>query len=147
MLRRTCKSRYPTAAMKRERYRDCHGIAFDEYRMCLPDDVREWPQIKRVQDWEVEKKMHQWFGSCWNCGDGSFHLPLECHHIIGGTKGRSDELCNIAMLGQSCHANANTNKLPMGRVLFLKWEWDRLHTDWVRIALLHRKHLPDLITE
>lgn len=97
-MRRVSKTRVARAKRLTEQYADCHGIPFDEYRFHLPDLVSDWPKVVRVDDHEVERQMHEWFGSCWNCGDGSFCMPLQSHHIIGGTKGRSDEYCNISVL-------------------------------------------------
>lgn len=148
MLRRK-SSRYPTPAQKREReqWADCHGIPFDEYRLWLPEKCSDWRQVVRVKNDSVERLMHEWHWTCWNLD--AWHpaySKVEAHHIAAGTKGRADEFTNIAMFCAECHSNVNTDRLPMGRVLYLKWKHDRAHVDWVRLALLHRKHLPDLIT-
>lgn len=142
-MNRTSKTR-----QKSERYADCHGVRFDEYRDWLPERVSDWKQIVRVDDPVVCARMHGSWANCWECGGfRGWEYIIEAHHIVGGTKGRADEFCNIAMLCRECHSNANTAKLPMGRILFIKWKWDRQHVDWVRLALLKRSFLPDLITD
>jgi 5-methylcytosine-specific restriction endonuclease McrA len=149
-MRRISKTRQAKAKRLTERYADSKGIPFDEYRVWLPERVSEWPQVRRVDDYEVCKRMHDQWQMCWNCCRIDFITirgVVQAHHIAAGTKGRSDELTNIAMLCGDCHANANTDALPLGRILFLKWKHDRQYTDWVRLALLARRHLPDLITD
>lgn len=150
-MRRISKSRVAKAKRLTERYADCHGIPFDEYRLWLPEKVSDWLQVQRVDDGCVCFAMHLDYQYCWACeainGGVTDFNPIEAHHIVGGTKGRSDEFCNVAMLCRYCHKIANTDSLPFGRILFLKWKHDRQHCDWVRLALLRRQHLPDLITD
>lgn len=149
-LRPKSKSRVARAKRLTERYADSKGVPFDEYRFHLPDRVSEWPKVVRVDDDSVEQKMHGWYSKCWNCGAWrvfEWQDDMQTHHVVGGTRGRSDEYTNIAVLCARCHGNANTAALPMGHILYIKWKHDRQHTDWVRLALLHRQHLPDLITD
>jgi len=70
---------------------------------------------------------------------------LELHHVIGGTKGRSDERTNLIMLCRDCHEQVATAGL--GAILGMKWSIDRQGTDWVRLAVLRRSFLPDLIID
>ncbi len=143
---RKIKTKIRRVSKKRARvanYPDCHGIDFDEVRLHLPARVADWPTVVRVKDPAICRAMHEWFRGCWNCG----WSRVEAHHIAGGTKGRSDEFCNIAMLCGACHPKANTAELPMGRILYLKWKFDKPHTDWVRLSLLANRFLPDLITD
>ena len=144
----------PLRQKTQERYRDSRGLAFDEVRAYVEIHFgmrpSEWPRIKEVKDPDVCSRMHDLFCECWNCGGeggyGTFRR-IEVHHICGGTKGRNDEPCNTAMLCNlpRCHPSANTSELPIGRVLFLKWKHDRQNCDWVRLTLLNRKFLPELI--
>lgn len=138
-----------------ERYRDCHGIAFDEVRGYMEKHFglkcSDWPTIKRIDDPLVLQHMHSWFDSeaiCWGCGKViiGVYPPLEAHHIEGGTKGRSDEFCNLAMICSNCHVDVHASTIPKGKVLFLKWSQDRQHTDWIRMTLLRGHYLPELIT-
>lgn len=146
MLRRK-SSRYPTPAQKRERYADCKGVFFDQCRLWLPQRTAEWPQVTRVNDHTLLATIPRI--RCWRCRVEPIQhwLPIEVHHIVGGTKGRSDEWTNLIPLCQTCHGIANTKLFPLGQVLFKKWFCDRAHVDWVRLTLLRRQHLPDLITE
>jgi hypothetical protein len=97
--------------------------------------------------------MHLLFGECWSCGwpaCANFSTELrtiELHHVFAGTVGRSDEFTNCAMLCSDCHRKVNTPELPTGRILYLCWKFNRQHLSWVRMALLARHHLPDLITD
>ena len=75
----------------------------------------------------------------------SLSVVLECHHIIGGTKGRSDELTNLICLCRSCHQRLGPHSEEnLGTILFWKWATDRGTLSWVRLAILHRRFLPDL---
>jgi hypothetical protein len=152
-MRRTSTARRKRAKRQTEGYADSRGIRFDEYHFYLPAKVSDWQTVVRVDDPTVCRKMHEWHGDmCWACGWpwSSMDVPtrrIEAHHIAAGTKGRADEYANIAMLCNLCHLSANTSGLPMGRILFVKWAFDRQHVDWVRIALLARRFLPGLILD
>lgn len=126
-----------------ERYRDSKGIALDQVALWLPPRVSDWPAVKRVKDVVICAKMHEWFKECWWCGYRSgWNTRIEAHHLAAGySNGRSDEYCNIAMLCSECHAKVKTPQLSQSRLLRLKWEYDRQHTDWVRLCLLARKFL------
>jgi 5-methylcytosine-specific restriction endonuclease McrA len=152
-MRRTSTARRKRAKRQTEGYADSRGIRFDEYHFHLPAKVSDWQTVVRVDDARICSDMHEWFKGCWACcwDDRDYaattDYELQAHHITGGTKGRSDEYSNIAMLCMDCHGDANTNGLPMGRILFLKWKFDRQHTDWVRLALLARRFLPGLFLD
>lgn len=147
-MKRISQSRKNLAKRRRERYADSRGLPFDEYRLWLPERVSEWPRVKPVMDYEPLSLMHGLFDDeCWNCGsEAGWGHNTEAHHIFGAAR-RSDELTNLAMLCRRCHENVNTPALPLGRILYLKWKADRWHLDWVRLATIAGKHLPDLITE
>jgi hypothetical protein len=153
-MKRTSPRRQQRARVLLNQYPDAHGILFAEHHLWLPAKVSDWPQVWRVDDPVVCQTMHKMFQFCWACGnfykydcDRGYYNRREIHHITGGIKGRSDEMCNVSVLCTECHKNANTAKLPIGRILFLKWREDRQHCDWVRLALLARRFLPDLITD
>jgi hypothetical protein len=140
---------------KVQTYCDSKGLAFEDVRAYMQKHygvrTADWPTVKPVADKHVCKMIHEmpwWFGACWNCeghGDG-WNVFIEAHHIVGAGR-RSDELCNIALLCSACHVEVKTRKLPQGRILFLKWKYDRQHCDWARLAILRGQFLPDLITE
>lgn len=139
---------------QKERYLDCHGVAFDEVRLILGEDRSQWPKpIVRVLDDSIERTMHEWFNECWNCGSPSgWNCSVQTHHSTGGTKGRSDEFTNICMLCEQfgvegCHKKANTAELPFGRILFLMWKHNKRMVSWSRLTILHGRFLPDLITK
>lgn len=130
------------------RHADSHGIGFWEVRheLWLPERVSDWHKIRRVVNPDVLDAMHRWHGpwdDCWYCGKRP-RAPLEAHHITGGSKGRSDEFCNLVMLCNNCHKLVQSNVALLPHVLFIKWRHDREHADWVRLNLLHGRWLPDL---
>jgi hypothetical protein len=139
--------------LDKNRFPDCHGICLDEVPMFLPPRVADWPRAVRVDDIRVLEVMHGLFHACWNCGTARLLMPygyrLQAHHIAGGyTKGRSDEMCNIAMLcsQEGCHPSVGGENaiLPIQRVLYLKWKFDRIHTDWRRLSLLLNRRIDHL---
>lgn len=134
-------SRPKTAKVEQELYRDCHGVAFSDVLYLIGDRDR-WPKIRRVKNPAVCAFMHdQWF-YCWNCGGTD---KVEAHHEFAGSRGKSDELCAMIMLCRECHGDVHTTKLPLGRLLWLKWSFDPMHTDWIRCTLLRGSFLPDLL--
>ncbi len=128
-------------------YNDCNGVPFGSYRELLPASASMFPRAGVIKDREALSEFHARFDRCWRCGVKRSHVwrGLQCHHIFGGTKGRSDESTNFAMLCAACHELVNTQEFPLGRILFLKWMNDRGAVDWVRLAILRRCFLPDLI--
>jgi hypothetical protein len=129
----------------KSRYLDSRGIPFDEWMLqppVLSTAPRWWPQIKRVSDDEVCALMHRRFLCCWHCAGA----PVQAHHMAAGSRGRSDELTLICMLCRRCHGQEKEPILPLGRLLYLKWKFDKITLDWVRVALAMREMLPDLVT-
>jgi 5-methylcytosine-specific restriction endonuclease McrA len=144
-MRRIAKTRTARTKRLKEGYADSHGIMFHEYRLWLPELASDWPSVRRVDSPHVLGCISRL--ECWACRYISFTNPCDLHHLVGGTKGRSDERCNLMPLCRECHDKANTKELPLGRLMWLLWVHDRWGTDWVRLALLKRSHLPDLITD
>ena len=124
---------------------DRDGIAFADYRKHLPASSHDFGKIKTIKDSEVLAWFHRTFHVCFACGRKRREIKLEAHHIFGGSKGRSDEATNLAMLCFPCHENVNTRLLPIGMVLWRKWVHDRENTSWPRLALLRRSFLPSLM--
>lgn len=128
-------------------YVDCTGLSFAEAMASLPKSVHDWPPPERVKDRVLLQRMHEESQRCGVCGYKpvvwSWLAPVELHHIVGGTQGRSDERTNLIPLCRRCHDNANTDALPFARILYHKWRTDPEHTDWRRLAILKRQFLPE----
>jgi hypothetical protein len=124
---------------------DGKGVSYHQYRRHLPARARDFPDPERVDDPERTMRYREQMGRCQITGDRAG--PIDVHHIIGGTKGRSDEWTNLILLRRDWHEKANTNELSLGVILWLKWSTDREHTDWVRLAILRRAFLPTLIID
>lgn len=127
---------------------DGQGISFAEYRDHLPKRAADFPPPERVKDPDALRQVHFVWDHCQVCGRGKADgVRLEAHHITAGTKGRSDERCNLICLcaggTDTCHENVKTPALPQAAILWAKWRTDRFGTDWVRLAVLSRHHLPD----
>lgn len=120
---------------------DSRGIGRSEARLILGEDRSQWPKVRRVCDPQVLEafhQQHQWRG-CWVCGE----RPGEAHHIASGyLRGKSDELTALAMLCRRHHEAVNSQELPLGKLLRLKQEIDKINLDWCRLSLLHGYHLP-----
>ena len=131
-----------------QEYLDGRGVSFADYRLQLPARASCFPPQNLIKSRTELAEFHDRTDACYSCGRTRRQVwrSLQCHHIMGGTKGRSDEQTNFAMLCADCHEGANTGILPMGRILFLKWLRDRENIDWVRLAVLRRCFLPDLET-
>jgi len=117
-----------------ERYKDSHGVYWDEVRTLLPASVSQWERVRPVLKSEACSIMHDLYGFCFLC----FHdVTLEAHHILGGSK-KSDELCNLVILCRGCHQLVQSAPAALPRVLKAKWKHDRAHCDWRRLTLLNR---------
>lgn len=148
-MKRTGRLRHRKRAKppSKETYPDCQGLGFDEARLFVEQwygkRPGDWPKVVRVRDSKVCTAMHILFGLCWECDA----FAIEAHHMASGfLRGKTDEMAALAMLCKLCHANVNTPALPLGRILYLKWKYDRPHTDWVRLIRIHGHFLPNLIT-
>lgn len=125
-----------------ERYKDSHGVYFDELRTLLPGSPSDWERVRPVLKSEACAIMHDLYGFCFLCATersyGSSSGTLEAHHILGGSK-KSDELCNLVLLCRGCHELVQSAPEQLPRVLRAKWKHDRAHCDWRRLTLLHRR--------
>jgi len=129
-----------------ELYIDGTGSSFTDAMRNLPKSVHDWPPPERVKDHILLQRMHEERRQCGVCSYKPMAwswLAVELHHIVGGSKGRSDERTNLIPLCRRCHDNANTDTLPLARILFCKWRIDPEHTDWRRLAILKRQFLPE----
>jgi hypothetical protein len=133
-----------TTAKATERYPDGHGVYFDEVRGILGEDTSRWPAVRRVKNPRVLAIFHQLHSKDWI----DFRCGPEAHHMAAGyLRGKSDELCALAALSGDWHPLVNTEALPLGHILYLKWKYDRPNCDWVRLTLLFGYFLPDLIVK
>lgn len=115
------------------RHADNEWIPFDSIRSLLPDRVADWPNIQCLEDISVTRLMHRFYRFCFLCMSES---DIEAHHIFGGAH-RSDELTNILMVCYRCHKRIQSDPKCLREVLMAKWTWDRIHTNWRRMLLLH----------
>jgi hypothetical protein len=122
-------------------HQDGWAMGFDEVRLWLPSRVSDWPIVHRL-DFPHSREFYRIAGECWWCGK---FRHCEAHHITGGTKGRCDTFTNLFRVCRPCHEEVQSNVDLLGRVLFLKWENDRINTNWLRLNLLAGYWLPDLI--
>lgn len=119
--------------MAKERYQDCHGLYFDQIRMALPDRVADWPHYELVE-WKPFRDLYHWFGRhCYLCRKVR---ELECHHLVGGSRGRSDDPCNLIAVCRECHREVQSTPDDYPRCWLAKWKWDRDHCDWRSLVLL-----------
>lgn len=135
----------PRSKTKKQLFRDSHLIPFSEYRKYLPARAADFPPPNRIKDPDLLSAIHASFPICMACR--AARCKIEVHHIIGGTKGRSDERTNLITLCHDCHDQVNTAAMPLGFILWLKWCSDGGSIDWVRLAILRRSFLPDLIPD
>ena len=128
-------------------FADSGGVPFDRYREMLPARAADFPPPCRITDPEVVLAYREQWTKCQVCGAHG-RVILECHHIIGGTKGRSDEVGNLIVLDRRCHERLGPHSEEnLGTILFWKWATDRGTLSWVRLAILHRRFLPDLVVD
>jgi len=120
-----------------ERYKDSHGVYWDEVRTLLPASVSQWERVRPVPKSEACSIMHKLYRTCFLCNTEKYWPPLQAHHILGGSK-KSDELCNLVILCRDCHQRVQSAPDELPRVLKAKWRHDRAHCDWRRLTLLNR---------
>lgn len=151
-LAKVSKEKKKRVAVAKERYCDSRGVPFDMYHLQPPiagKRVADWPAIVRVTNPEVCRVMHQRFdeykvGPCWQCGEFG---PVQAHHLGAGSAGRSDEFTAIVVLCSRCHGQEKESIVPLGRLIYIKWKFDKANLDWVRLALLVGRFLDPLITK
>lgn len=133
-LNRVSKTKRIARMVKaKERYADCHGICFDEIRMHLPDRVSAWPQYAIV-DSNSFLELYRWF--CRPCYLCRRYRQLEPHHLVGGSRGRSDDPCNLIAVCRECHNEVQSSVDDYQRCWRAKWEYDRDHCDWRSLVVL-----------
>lgn len=127
-----------------ELQRDAHGYSILEANAYFQG--RQPTSNGDVDCVDVMRSMHDRFsinikgmrkGTCWLCGRSGH---IEAAHIVP----RSDELCNIVMLGGqyatcNCHSLTEKNWAMLPQILAAKLEHDPLNTDFRRICELRRK--------
>lgn len=131
---------------------DGQGVAFSEYRKHLPKRAADFSAADRVRDANLGYRYHWLWRHCQSCGRRYRDwVPLEMHHLTGGTKGRSDELTNVIMLcamlpdGRiGCHRRYGAgSEEDFAFLLWRKWVTDRWNISWVRLAILRGRFLPE----
>ena len=131
-----------------EKFVDGRGVALADYRLHLPRRVADWPVPERVRQWTFGFDCRWRWGNCFVCGESSRRASLEVHHLFAGRHGKSDELCAAVMLCGPHHREYGPQSdLNVGLLLWRHWMIDCETTDWVRCAVLRRRHLPDLVVD
>lgn len=144
-------------AFAEEMYADGHGLlpgGAMSYINAYLAKFTHWPIPLRLTDPRVIVRFKRTFCQCfvcerqgnWDAPEGSW-LKLDPHHLVGGTAGRADELCNLMPLCRRCHDKFQSLKPAFGFLLYRKWLFDRPNTDWLRLTILYGQALPDLIHE
>jgi hypothetical protein len=135
-----------------ERYRDGNGLAFADARKLLPKRASDFPKVGIVKDMAVLEAIGNAWPWCMICGRQPPDVwQLHRHHIMHGS-GRSDELTNLIICcsdgpDQGCHSEAHGGVLRLGVILWAKWRLDRKNVDWLRLAILYGRFLPDLLPD
>lgn len=128
-----------------EAYLDKHGVAFADYRKLLPKRSCDFPPANVVRDGWAIKDYHATWKTCQLCGANAAERIMELHHIVGAS-GRSDERANLILLCREHHAEYGPHSdANFGTILWAKHHSDPHNTDWIRLAILARRFLPDLV--
>jgi len=127
--------------MMAEPLQDKHGIAFANYRALLPKRTRDWPRPNIITSPYARRKYRKPWGWCQMCE--RYIKIAHTHHIIHGSSGRSDEDTNLLVLCRECHHEIHVGRYTLANALFAKWLFDSYTLDWVRLAVLFGKALPD----
>lgn len=111
-------------------------VPFEEVRQHLPSRVADWPAIVRVLDRPqvVRAYLAELRGTlCPLCKE----RPVsEVHHLVAGSRGRADELCNLLAVDQLCHSEIQSVVSEYKRCWLAKLEQDPDGCDWIRLVLL-----------
>lgn len=131
----------------RDDYRDMLGIPFDAHRAFLPARTANFPSgakdcgsVSEMQEWRSH-----WVGKpCWWCGEPGnelHHLP-----VAGMGSKKIQERWLFCWLCSDCHRHSGcaVTLEAMGRLLWLKWKWDRENVWWCGMAMRMGRHLPEL---
>ena len=130
-----------------ELFEDRLGLAFGAVRSALPENTRAWPSGRSLKAPQLLRFCHEEMWRCsnpWCAAPNAWWAELELHHIIGGRGGRSDERTNLLPLCRWCHQGPKKIEDNLGFVLFLKWLQAAEELDWLRLAALHGRFLPEL---
>ncbi len=128
---------------------DCHGRNLAETRILLiarlGKKTSDWAPCVRVKSESLKRKLREeWCneltGWCPVCGAPRCMVRnLELHHISGGTKGRSDERCNLIPVcvrwgEDGCHDKVR--EIGLMRIIEAKVQHDPSGVDFYRLSWL-----------
>lgn len=114
------------------------GVPFDAVRKHLPSSNKDWPAIVRVLNKPALRTKYLAFvreqgGLCPLCRD---EPVSEVHHLVGGSRGRADERCNLLGIGHRCHREIQSVVSEYRRCWRAKLEQDPDGCDFIRLVLL-----------
>jgi len=116
--------------MAKQRYQDGKGVYFDQVGAAFA--TAKLLPFKRVVNPSVAT-FYATFGICRRCKNRTQREP---HHLTGGSKGRSDEPCNLISLCHNCHEIVQSQPSAYQFLWRAKWQYERHETDWLRLCLL-----------
>lgn len=125
--------------------RDCHGLTIKQAMDRLPKDIQMWPKSKPVKNPNLLREIHEEWKLCFVCERRknwlNLYFAFELHHLARGSRGRSDERCNLIMVCRNCHERICS--VPLIEVLAAKHKHDPDGCDWKRLAILIRHRIVD----
>jgi hypothetical protein len=131
-------------------FQDRRGIPWEDRYLLLPSRTVDWPPYtkrRKHDDDDLQGQFHRDFYGrpCWLCGRTGrllsgirHHEQLQLHHLFAGSRGRSHERELFTYLCRQCHENANPSDYPT--LLWAKWCFDSIHTDWELLTIRHGSH-------
>ena len=111
-------------------------VPFEAVRQHLPSRVSDWPAIVRVLNRPnvVRAYLAELRGSlCPLCRE---RQVSEVHHLVAGSRGRADELCNLLAICGGCHREVQSVVSEYQRCWRAKREQDPDGCNWIRLVLL-----------
>jgi hypothetical protein len=137
----------------KELYHDRMGIPFDQHTLWLPSSTSNFPTPPLPGQSEGKRILAAWRANwagtpCWWCGGkttANFGKEKgELHHLRTGI----ESAYTYTWLCAGCHRIGGdaVKAESLGRLLWLKWFFDKENTFWYGIAIRLRRRLPDLIT-
>lgn len=111
-------------------------VPFEEVSQHLPSRVADWPAIVRVlnRPQVVRAYLAEMRGTL--CPLCKAEPVSEVHHLVAGSRGRADELCNLLALCGGCHRSTQSVVSEYQRCWRAKLEQDPEGCDWIRLVLL-----------